>query len=229
MAFIFAMLLAFPSLSCSRRSKATDVEIEIKIGNLFDQVCDIAIASSDCFDTDAPNVIPSKSLKAQLIKRAFKNDHHLLDSLLDSFLNEHKVGGKLDNAKTFGKKLRFPIGTVAVVPEGNRKIFIFVLTKILKDKTTPTSGEDLWISLNRLWAAVRQHGAQSPIAIPLFGAGLAAALTSRVSLVQLILISFAIATRQRKVTKKLIITIYDADYDPEEMMEFGKLLNTIEF
>jgi hypothetical protein len=61
------------------------------------------------------------------------------------------------------------------------------------------------------------------------GAGLAGFQASRISLIQLLLLSFAIATREKIVTRKLTLMIWEGDYDPREMSEAIEMIKTLEF
>ncbi len=227
-AVLWATIRSLPPRRYSRISKASNVEVEIKIGKLLDQPCNIAMGSSDYFDS-APDVISNETLRYKLIQKSFNGNHTLFDKAISTFLDEHHITGTLDPNKTFGKRIKFPIGTVVVIPDGSRKTFLTVFAKMYPDKTTIASKEAMWTGLCCLWTAVRQHGSLEPIALPLWGAGQARANASRLLLVQLILISFAMATRETKVSRKLSILVREEDYHPSEMMEVIKLLGTLEF
>ena len=227
--FVGALVFSFPPLRYTRKSSASNVEVELKVGNLLNQTGNIAIGSSDCFDTEFPQVIPVESLKAQLIQKYFQANHTLLDQAIDASLRAQGIVGPVDSSKIFGKKHRYPVGTVATVPAGNKQAFITVYSKMNADKLTLTSIEDIWLSLCGLWSAVRLHGNLHSISIPIWGAGLARAKASRLSLIQLVLISFAIATREIRVSRKLSIIIYEPDYEPDEMRKAIRVLNSIDF
>ncbi len=228
-AVLWTIARSFPPLNYSKRSRPSNVEIEIKIGNLFEQPGNIAFGCSDCFDTEPERVIGSKSLMAQIVNNSFGGDHTLLDSKISQSLKAQVHTGKPDPNKTFGKSIRFAIGTVAVVPVRDRKVFMVAFSVTNDDKTTTTTKEDLWASLCHLWTAVRQHGFLEPIAVPVLGAGLARFPASRTSLIQLLLLSYAIATREALVSRKLTLVISENSYHPEEITEAVELLNTLEF
>ncbi len=228
-AVLWTITRSFPPLYYSKRSRPSNVEIEIKIGNLLEQPGNIAFGCSECFDSEPGKVIASSSLMAQIVDNSFGGDHTLLDSKITQSLNAQAITGKLDPNKSFGKNIRFEIGTVAVIPVRNRKVFLVAFSTTNDDKTTTTTKEDLWASLCHLWTAVRQQGFLEPVAVPVLGAGLARFPASRISLIQLLLLSYAIATRQALVSRKLTLVISENDYHPEEIAEAVELLNTLEF
>ncbi len=228
-ALVWTVIRSFPRLNHHKKSKPSNTEIEIKVGNLFKEPGYLAIGCSDCFDTEPETVIGSRSLMAQLVKNSFSGNYNILDGKISQSMYEQKIHGIPLSEKKFGKTERFPIGAVAVIQLTNQKVFLFAFSTTNNDKTTTTTKEDLWASLCQLWTEVRKQGFLEPISVPVFGAGLARFPASRISLIQLLLLSFAIATRENIVSRKLTLVISESDYDPEEMAEAIELVNTLEF
>ena len=228
-ALLYALFLSFPPLRYGRRLRGPNAEIVITVGDLFTFPSNIAIGCSDCFDTKAPDAVDPKSLIAQLVSRVDGVLAGTLDQLIAQSLASHSIAGTVDPGFTRGKNARFPVGTVAVVKEGPRKVFLTVFSKANYDKTTHTTQEDLWLSLSALWKVVRRDGGLEPIAVPVWGSGLAYFNAARISLIQIVLLSFVIATRERPVSRKLTLVIHEKDYDPEEMAEAIQLVNTLDF
>ena len=84
-AFILAALVwtiwrAFPPLHYSKKSRASNVEIEIKVGDLLKEPCNIAFGCSECFDTDSKKIISPDSLMGQLVINSFGGVHTALDN-----------------------------------------------------------------------------------------------------------------------------------------------------
>ena len=227
--FLWSLGRSLPPLSYRKKFRASNVSIEISTGDLFTESSSIAFGCSECFDTESITVIGSKSLMAQLVREHFRGNQTLLDDAIISSLSNQNISGTLDPEKNFGKKIRFPIGTVAVIPAPHGKIFLVAFSRTKDDRTTVTSKEDLWASLCALWAMFKKEGFMEPIAVPLFGAGLAGVPVSRVSLTQLLILSFIIASREMTVSRKLKLVINEGDYDPEEISEAIELLKTLDF
>ena len=218
-----------PRLRYSRRSREANVEVEIMVGDLFATTGNVAIGCSDCYDTEAPGSVDPKSLIAQLVKRSYGGLPDALDQLISRSLTANRLAGSADPRIERGKKERFPIGTVAVVNEGSRKVFLTVFSKARPDKTTDTTQEELWLSLSELWKVVRREGGLEPIAVPVWGSGMAKFHAARITLIQIVLLSYVIAARERPVSRKLSIIISENGYDPEEMAEAIQLIDTLDF
>jgi hypothetical protein len=225
----WAIALSFPPISYSKESSSSNLKIEVKLGDIFSEPSNIAIGTSDYFDSEYPNIISEHCLKAQFIKRFYDGNPAFLDKEIETSLKEQMIKGTLEETKTFGKKIRYPIGTVAVVPFNSRKAFLSVFSEMKHDKITVISRKSIWESLCNLWDSVRRHKSLHSIAIPVWGAGFGLAPANRISLIQLILTSFIMANREWTVSRKLSILIYEKDYDPREMMKIKKLINTMTF
>jgi hypothetical protein len=226
---VWAMVMSFPPIYYSRESSSTNLTIEVKLGDIFGEPSDIAFGTSNYFDSEYPSIISEHCLKAQFIKRFYDGNHAFLDKEIEASLKEQNIKGTMDKTKAFGKHIRYPIGTVAVVPFNNRKAFLSVFSEMKPDKVTNISRKSIWESLCKLWDAVRRNKALHSIAIPVWGAGFGLAPANRVSLIQLILTSFIMANKEQTVSRKLMIMIYEKDYHPREMLKIKKLINTMNF
>jgi len=226
---LWAIVMAFPPISYIKESSSTNLKIEVKLGDIFSEPSNIAIGTSDYFDSEYPNIISEHCLKAQFIKRFYDNNPAFLDKEIEASIKDQAIKGTVDETKAFGKKTRYPIGTVAVVPFNNHKAFLSVFSEMQTDKNTVISRKSIWESLCNLWDAVRRHKSLHSIAIPVWGAGFGLAPANRISLIQLILTSFIMANREWTVSQKLSILIYENDYDPREMLKIKKLIDTTNF
>lgn len=228
-ALLYAFVRSIPPLRYGRHLRGPNAQIEIVVGDLFATPSNIALGCSDCYDTQAPDSVAPNSLIAQLVDTSYEGNPGTLDERIKQSLDAYNVTGAVDEGFTRGKKERFPVGTVAVVKAGARKVFLTVFSKANHDKTTNTTQDDLWLSLSALWKVVRRDGGLEPIAVPVWGSGLALFNAARISLIQIVLLSFVIATRERPVSRKLTLVIHEKDYDPEEMSEAIQLVNTLDF
>ncbi|HEX9974718.1 MAG TPA: macro domain-containing protein [bacterium] len=226
---LWAIALSFPPISYSKESSSSNLKIEVKLGDIFSEPSNIAIGTSNYFDSEYPNIISEHCLKAQFIKRFYDGNHDFLDKEIEASLKEQNINGTEDRTKIFGKQIHYPIGTVAVVPFNNHRAFLSVFSEMQADKNTVISRKSIWESLCNLWDAVRRNKSLHSITIPVWGAGFGLAPANRISLIQLILTSFIMANKEWTVSQKLIIMIYEMDYNPREMLKIKKLIDTINF
>ncbi len=227
-ALLWAVYRAFPPVRFTKEYPASNCVIELRVGDLFEQKGDIAFGCSDCFDTET-GVIGPTSLMAQFAEKAFDGDVEALDRRISESLSEHKIKGRIDKKKTFGKNERFPIGATASIVDNERNVFLTAFSRTNLDTTTETSKEDLWLSLCHLWTGVRQRGYLAPVSIPVWGTGLARVPASRLSLIQVVILSFVIATRENKVSNQLTLVFAEGDYSVHEMREAVQLVDALDF
>lgn len=129
------------------------------------------------------------------MQKVFGGDRAQLDREVEASLGS---SGQQDSTKTFGKTVRYPVGTVAWVRRGSARYFLIAFTRMSSSlpANVESSITDLQIALAAAWAAVRTSGQQEPVHVPILGLRLARLDLSRTLLIQLIVLSFIAGTRQ---------------------------------
>lgn len=239
-AFVYGMVKATPKVRIHRRFRSNGVEIEIRVGDLLSENNDIAIISGVYFDT-APDITASNSLIGKIVERFFSGNLQSLDkAIVDSLTSRQIPPEQVRPERTPGKKRQYRYGTIASVDvpdreatsplaeESRRRLHLVAATDVDFNATTSATVESVWAGLCGLWRVVEVECNLRPLSIPVWGAGLARAPASRIALVQLALISFVMASRNRKISDKLTVVIYPSDFDAEEMVELEHFLETLE-
>ncbi|MFF0204372.1 macro domain-containing protein [Streptomyces sp. NPDC005017] len=172
-------------------------------GDLFDQSdCNLVIGFSDTYDTETVEdvVISRESVQSQLVERLFEGRRSLLDDKLRVGLRKIKaLGTESVRSKPAGRRVRYPVGTVVVVPVDGRRVFATAYSRLGNDLVAKSSEADLRLSLENLWASVAVHGLFKPVAVPLIGSGLARVTNlDRGHLASLIVDSFIDACRRHR-------------------------------
>ncbi|GAA3924688.1 macro domain-containing protein [Hymenobacter algoricola] len=173
--FAFAIFKAFSRTSYTKKFKSAQTSISLKVGDLLAEKEDIVIGSSDFFDFNYNRTI-GVSLKSQMISRLFDNDINYINNIVQQSLVGLENIAELDQLKPSGNKLRYPIGTVAVLPQANRRIFVVILTKLKfigNDKHTQSDHLILNQALIGLWEKIKVEGRKKKFSVPVLGAGLA--------------------------------------------------------
>ena len=226
---IISFYISFPKNYFKKHYKGSNTSITLKVGNLLEEKCNIVIGSSDYFDTHTdPNA--QISLKYQIINKFFNKNIEQVDDLIQKSLYDQKIYGNYDSQKPFGKNHQFPIGTVAILPFENRKIFILVISKIVynnQSKFTESDPNLLNLALNQFWEKLNSEGRMKEISIPVLGSGLAKVNLSFLLLIQIIILSFIIYSKNKRITENLNIVISDKHYDPNEFADAIEFLNSI--
>lgn len=219
----------WPVMTITRKFKASNTEICVKTGDLFSQPHNIVVTSSDFFDTNIPQGT-RVSLKSQMIDKFFSGNIHTLDTLINRSLTNQGITGSHESSKN-GKKDRYPIGTIAVVPTQQNRIFITVLAELYFQnniKHTLSDPNKLHITLNELWKQIRIEGRMKEVSLPILGSGLSGINLSNLMIIDSIIMSYAIHSKTSRVSERLTIVIPENKYDPRDFHDIQRLLEAIQ-
>ena len=216
-ASVLSFILSFPRLKYSRKFTKLNVEVFIKVGGVLEEieseVHNVVVGVSDTFTVAKERKAGKQSLRSQIVNKFYQGKSHLFDKDIIDSLSSKKLVDEVNGT------YKVPVGSVRVVKIGNIKAFCLINKEKIVDKATNISKENLWLALCNLWEAVRDKGGINSVVIPVLGSGFGRAPVSRISLIQLILMSFAVSNREFRITKKLTIMIHEQDYSPSEMSE----------
>ncbi len=196
------------------RHDFTDPGIAIVLmpGDLFAQDdANLVVGFTDTFDTESDRnlVISSESVQGQLTQRLYGGDRRRLDRELKTALQRVTPESVETPAeKPRGKRIRYPLGTVATLHHAKRRVFAVAYSRMGNNLVAHSSLPLLRMSLENLWTAVYLHGQLKPVAIPLIGSGLARVHeASFEDLLIMIISSFADKSRTRYICPELRIII----------------------
>ncbi len=226
----YALYKAYPRITYTRKFKSTQTSISIKVGDLLGEKGNLVIGSSNYFDFDY-NKSTGVSLKSQVINKLFKNDVNSINNLIKKSLKGLEHLAEFDEIKKYGNKLKYPIGTVAILPQDERKIFVVILTELIlkgKDKDTKSDPEILNKALIGLWQKIKLEGRKKEFSLPVLGAGLSHVQLSYLLIIQTILLSYAIYSRNTAISNKMNLVISPDDYNPEDFEEAKQFLNSLQ-
>lgn len=210
-----AIFYARPRDEIARALPPTDVKVTIRVGDILEQNGNVIVGSNDAFDTQLEDeVISANSLQGQLLLKVFEGDRAELDSQIEGSLAT--IEGLLDSTKTFGKRYRYPIGTVALVRRGRARYFLpaFAQMSAGMPANVRASIEDLEIALARTWQTINAAGQHEPVHAPIVGSRLARLGVSRTLLAQMIILSFIAATRSGGPTS---LTLWISPHDRDDV------------
>lgn len=220
-----ALFMARPPVSISRSLPPTNVKIEVRVGDVLDQRGNVIIGAADTFDTDfADDIISPASVQGQLLTKTFAGDRVELDRQIEATVG----AGEHDAAKTFGKRGRHPIGTVAVVRAGESRFFLPAFSHM--SATLPahvtSSADDLQVALARTWQKVNQAGQAEPVHVPVIGSNLGRIGLTKTLLIQMIVLSFIAATL-RGGPRHLTVWIREQDRREIDLIEIDDWLRGV--
>lgn len=212
--FVAVLYVIFTRRPVSRvnyKIPQSDYTIEVKIGDIFEQVGDVVISTSTTFDTDlSAGLISPDSLQGQLAIRAFGSNTQLIDDQLESALAEivHTL-----RATAPGKKKEYPIGTVAKVAAAGKIYYFVAMSRLNEHGTAGSSVRDIEDALEKLWEFVSAQGELRELNLPLMGTGRGRIQMPRRKMIERIAQSFADASRDRVFSNRLRVVVRPADAD----------------
>ncbi|MGD1941441.1 MAG: macro domain-containing protein [Leptolyngbyaceae cyanobacterium] len=224
---IIALYVSFPRLSYTRKYRKSNVEISVEVGDLLSHlksgVSHVAVGKHNCFSTQLSR-LNRKSLRSQIVADFYAGRAEALDKDILNSLPRKQVIKKSDHV------YEVAINSIATVEINDKNIFFLINQRYdhIKQELHDTAKEDIWLGFCNLWTAVKSKGGNSPIAVPVLGSRIGRAPASRISLIQLILISFAIANRSVPITERLTIVIRELDYSPNEMFEISRFMDDLD-
>ncbi|MEU6071542.1 MULTISPECIES: macro domain-containing protein [Streptomyces] len=231
LAALFAAYASFPRTTLSRTFTHPDVTVTVEIGDLFTYPCHLVIGFTDTFDTDTTDesLVAPRSVQGQLLHRIYNGDVAALDARLTEALTDATpVHTEPQAAKRKGKRVRYPVGTVAVIRNPERNYFCVAYGRMNNNLVVSCDTEQLWGSLALLWEAIRHHGHRDHVAMPITGSDLARINNmDQAGLVKLILLSFVAHSRARGVCGSLTIVVRPQDYHRIDMLALAVFLQSL--
>lgn len=227
---IVGIISTFPKYKIVHKWPASDTQLTIKVGDIFDENTNIAIASSNYFDTQY-GIASNISLKSQFINRFYHRNLAHVDELINNSLKEQGIEGIFDTKKPQGKQHKFEIGTIAILPKQDRKAFLIVFNEIEivnNDKIIKTEPEKINRALYCLWNKYKNYGKKQPLSVPVFGSGLSGTTFSYKLLIQQIVFSYTIYSKNSKISNNLSIIVKEENYSPNLFKELEIFLRSIE-
>lgn len=218
---------------CTRRpiSKITykhssqDLQIEVRIGDLFSIKGQKVISTNTTFDTDiAGGVIAANSLQGQFTNKYYPQQIRALDQKLDQGLTNIPFTAY---QKVSGKDKKYPMGTTVRIDIASEIFYLLAMSDLNYNNTAQTTLDNVLISTEELWNFIIAKGENEPIILPLIGTGRGRITTNRKRLIARIAQSFTKASEQHIFSSKLIIVIHpnDAENFNINLFEVKDLLN----
>jgi len=193
----------------------TDTKVTIKFGDLFeDQSNHIVIPVNDGFDGELGQTVSPKSLHGQFIQRFYQGNQREFEKARDALLPKPQA----NSSGRSGRKLAYPIGTTIGLPLAGRNAFLFALANTDPDTRKARSDvSKMWAAMMKLWSNVRYTANGHSVSLPLVGGGLSGVGLEPKRLLQLILLSILVSTREAEVSKNFNIVLHPSLFDSVDL------------
>ena len=216
---LLAMWRAWPKRSVEARIEDTDVIVEIRIGNVLTQGGAIIVGSNTTFDTSLEDGTISKtSVQGQITEKYFSNVTEL-DQKLEQELKRIPSTKRSRDEKNYGKIQEYSFGTVVPIQTKQRKVYFVAIAKLNSQKAASADSQIFLDTLPKIWMKIRSQAGMDSLICPILGSGytrLTPPLT-RTQLIQEIIRSFVVVSREQKLTEKFSIIIHPKDFKQNDL------------
>lgn len=213
----FVVIFKWKNLDYIWKCKAMEVTVEIKCCDFFRQDGCKLIQFADTFDTDfsVNKLVKPTSVNGQFISRFYRGRVQKLDEIIEKTLRVNKVKGTENNLLK-GKKQVYGSGTVIPVATHNQNFILVAFSRMRPNGTSSMSKISYTDFLTSLWQKLPAVNLQDEtLNVTVFGAssisGLPADFKFQDKLHEIIK-SFLLASKNRRICKKLRICMRPEDY-----------------
>ncbi|MDZ4178943.1 MAG: DUF6430 domain-containing protein [Coriobacteriia bacterium] len=222
---VVTMAVFWPRRRVSVVLGGSHTRVSVVVSDILKATGSIVVGSNDAFDTELGEVVRPESLQGQVLVGAFNGDQAALDVAIEVSLRD--VPGHVDAAKSFGKGLRYPIGTVAVVRQGEQRFFLLAFCTMLEQKRVSTNVFELWESLRACWTAVRDSGQHSELHVPVLGTKFGRTGLPWNLAIQMIVMSFVLSLQEGQTAPSLTVHIHPDDVDKVDFIGLASWLKSL--
>jgi hypothetical protein len=216
-------------LSESVKINNSDLVVEFKFCDLFEQKGAKVVAVMDTFDTDfRHNLVDKYTLHGKLIIKYYSGKEHLLDTEIRDSLSRTGFTPFEVNPNLRGKKEKYSIGTTVIIQPNNEYFYLTALTAMTETGNVTIQPEYLIDALANLWQFVPSYGKPMDIInIPIIGKSLNRLPPeyTHQKIAREIANSFITTSKQKTFCKKLRICIYPKDCDYINMKKLIEFVN----
>lgn len=208
-AVLWVVVTRRPIMRFSYKVPGRDFSVEVRIGDLFDGNHDVVVSTNTTFDTDmASGLIDTGSIQGQVATKFFNANTTDIDRQLA--LDLASVRGVLrENAP--GKKLEYPIGTVARVRSHSRTFYFVAMSRLNEQGNARSTPREIEDALDATWRFVRTNGNLRSLSVPLMGTGRGRTGIPRKKMVERIAQSFCDEAKNGIFSNRLSISIRPED------------------
>lgn len=204
---------ACPRLILKSRISETDIDVEVRVGNLFSSNGAIIVSSNSTFDT----ALEDKTISASSVQGQFTN--HFCTSIIDL---DHKIDTALKgmtpvcirnrSEKPYGKAEEYELGTVLPIEAAGKRAYFVAVARLNEHRVASVDRDGFLDSLPRMWSSIRNRGGFEPLCCPILGSGHSRLNLNREELLQEIIKSFVAASIEAKFCEKLTVFVHPKDF-----------------
>lgn len=182
-------------------SPSSDLAIEVRIGDIFEEDGAVMISTNTTFEADvASGKIALNSLQGQFTTKYFAGDQNTLTEQINKALK-----------RSSGKVLLSPMGTTITITTHGKTFYFTAMAELNGQGNASTTIDNVLMALKKLWEHVRTSGELQKLVVPVVGTGRGRLSISRKKMIGLIAESFVNASKQGKFVDRLVVIVNPED------------------
>lgn len=199
---------------------ATNTQLTLKFGNLFEEDADWLIGVNEFFDSKIGDVVSKSSVHGQVICDYFGGDEAKFRSQVTSALQQY-TGTAV--ARAVGETASYEIGTTAVLDRGDKHIYLVAIshTDIATNKAQ-SSIPELWTALKDALRKVHERGNGQPLAMPLLGNGRASINLPPQHLLRLVVLAVADFAKTAHLPNSVSLVLHEDCFSALDLTEIRR-------
>lgn len=204
MACIYVLTIRKKEVFLSKNQKS----LTVSYGDLFEDNSKIkVIAVNRCFDTEVNGeLISPQSLHGKWIQQHLKNiSVSDLNNQINESLKNQGCKGEFIQDKHKGSQIRYPLGTIAEIYDGEIRYYLLALTEMDSNLNSHCTLEDYCYSISKLMHYYDMHGQGNNMVIPIIGSGFARLDRSEKELLDLMISLIKIHQTDMRGNIKIIV------------------------
>jgi hypothetical protein len=196
-------------------------EIEVCLGDLFQQDGVRLIPVNNYFDSKLGSAVAPKTLHGQLIARGFGGHPDAFDRSIEQQLAQVS-SVKTDRVE--GKDRAYPVGTTAMVEADKARYLLFALST--SDPVTNKAVADvpqMFTALAAAWTRGRNESNGETLNVPLVGTGQSGVDLPTREALNAVILSIITANREKRLADRVRVVLFhdrDADLDLRDVRKY---------
>lgn len=211
------------------RIRSLDIDIDIILGDILGiQDETVIIPVNDVFDTELGSIINADSIQGQFTHQIYHGDSARLDTDIETELQPYLKYAVYDNSKIYGKKKRFPLGTVVEVGNSPRYLLVVVTRMQSTNKRADkVATDDLWTILSSVWEYNRNNNSIRRVVMPIIGTGYGRTAPNITAVAKMILLSFYSKSKEEKIAEKITLVLPRRKTERHSIYELQNFVRTL--
>lgn len=211
---VIGVIRTLPRFTVSKRIAGIDVDVKVKIKNIFSSNEAIIVGCNTTFDVSVEeNIIDEKSIQGQFMEQYCDGERELKEEIRQKLLELPPSNTRKREEKYSGNLEEYVIGTTIVINNKKRKAYFVAIARLNNYSAVITDERSFLDALPKMWSEIRSKGGMENLGCPILGSRFARLKLSKQRLLFELIRSFIIVTRSDgKLAEEITFYISHDDF-----------------